>query len=121
MLRCQTEPDLRILSWNINGLHNKLADNDFINEISHHDIIILTETWITKRHHLNLDIPGFHGEHLFGNKSTDRNKGRTSGAISLYCKHSLKNMVEVVEKLQCGIMWIKLSRDLFYFNEDVYL
>ena len=37
-----------ILSWNINGLPNKLAGSDFIDEISHHDIIILTETWLTK-------------------------------------------------------------------------
>ena len=70
---------------------------------------------------MNLDIPGFHSEHLFGNKSTDTNKGRTSGGISLYYKHSLECKLEVVERLQCGIMWIKLSRDLFDFNEDVYL
>ena len=50
-----------------------------------------------------------------------RKKGRCSGGISLYYKSELKNHITVLEKQQCGIIWIKLSSTLFPFAEDVYL
>ena len=36
--------DKRVLSWNINGLGNKMADPDLLTFIREYDIIFLTET-----------------------------------------------------------------------------
>ena len=50
--------ELRIISWNVNGLRKKLDDVDFIDYIKQHDIILLSETWLSKRHRENLSIQG---------------------------------------------------------------
>ena len=46
-------------------------------------------------------------------------KCRESGRISLYCRNHLRKYVTIVAKNQYGVIWIKLSKELFYFNEDV--
>ena len=77
---------MKILTWNMNGLSRKIQDQDFIHEINNYDIIILTETWLSKNTCVNLEIPKYNCKHLFGNKSRDTQKGRYSGGISLYYK-----------------------------------
>ena len=37
---------LRFGVWNIEGLHRKLNDTDFLSKIDHFDFISLVETWI---------------------------------------------------------------------------
>ena len=36
---------LRFGVWNIEGLHGKLNDTDFLSKINHFDSISLVETW----------------------------------------------------------------------------
>lgn len=76
---------------------------------------------MTKKDILNLDIQGYTCEHIFGNKSAGAKKGRFSGGISIYYKNCLKGKIKVLEKNQVGIMWIKISNDVFFFDEDVYI
>jgi hypothetical protein len=57
---------------------------------------------------------------LFGNKSTNTRKGRFSDGISIYYKQYLKDKIKIIEKHQNGIVWIKLCKTLFDFEEDVY-
>ena len=83
--------------------------------------MLLNETWISNNDHLNLDIGGYISEHIFGNKSIGTRKGRYSGGISIYYKNSLKDKIKVVEKHQIGILWLKISKDIFSFNQDVYI
>jgi len=104
----------------VNGLSRKLADPDFIDIITDYDIILLTETWISKNTNLNLNINNYTCIHLYGNKSPNVKKGRYSGGISIYYKNQLKNDLEIVEQNQCGIVWLKLKSNLFDHNEDVY-
>ena len=105
----------------MNGLARKLIDTDFLDIIRSYDIIILQETWLSSYSHFNLNIQGYESEHLFGNKSVNTRKGRYSGGISIYFKSKLKGKIQIVEKEQCGIMWIKLCKTLFTFDSDVYI
>ena len=70
---------------------------------------------------MNLDIKGYIHDYIPGNKSKRTRKGRYSGGISVYYKSELKSHITVLEKLQCGIIWIKLSSELFPFEDDVYI
>ena len=87
------------------GLIRKLADPDFIEYISDYKLLLFTETWLSPHTHFNLQLNGFCSEHLFGNKGTRVRKGRYSGGVSIYYKCDLKRNIQVIEKLQCGIIW----------------
>ena len=54
-------------------------------------------------------------------KVTESKKRRQSGGISVYFREELKDKISIVEKNDFGIIWIKLSNEVFHFNEDVYL
>ena len=68
-----------------------------------------------------MDINGYCCEHIHGNKSKNTRKGRYSGGISFYYKTKFKKYIKVMEKQQSGIIWVKLSNELFPFEEDVYI
>ena len=70
--------------------------------------MFLSETWISKNDSINLDIEGYLSTHISGNKSQRTRKGCYSGGISVYYKTDLKNYVTVLEKQQCGIIWLKV-------------
>ena len=53
----------------MNGLVRKLTDTEFLEYISQYDIIFLSETWISKKDQLKLEINGYKSVHIFGNKS----------------------------------------------------
>ena len=112
---------MNVISWNVNGLKRKLGDYDFLEYISSYDLIFLSETWISNKDNINSDINGYNSEHLFGNKSKNTTKGRYSGGIAFYYKNELKNFITIVEKQQFGLIWVKISADLFPFDENVYL
>ena len=84
-------------------------------------MLLLSETWIGKSENSNLDIEGYSCEHIFGNKSRGTKKGRFSGGISVYYKNCYRDKIHVIEKHQCGILWLKIQNDVFLFNEDVYI
>ena len=65
---------MNVISWNVNGLKRKLGDYDFLEYISSYDLIFLSETWISNKDKINLDINGYNSEHLFGNKSKNTTK-----------------------------------------------
>jgi len=92
-----------------------------LNLISEYDIAFLSETWISENTFLNLNVNDYCCEHILGNKSYNTRKDRYSGGISVYYRNHLRKYVTIVEKNQYGVMWIKLSKELFSFNEDVYV
>ena len=51
--------EIRVLSWNINGLGNKMADPDFLTCIREYDMIFLTATM--KGNYNTLVLPGYPG------------------------------------------------------------
>ena len=105
----------------MNGLARKLTDTAFLDIINSHDIVILQETWLSSNSHFNLNIQGYECEHVYGNKSVNTRKGRYSGGLSIYFKSKFKDKIQILEKHQCGIIWIKLCKTLFSFDTDVYI
>ena len=104
-------------------MKRKLSDLDFIERINENDadIYMFSETWLSSSEQLNLDIQGYTCDHLYGNKSAGAKRGRYSGGISIYYKNYLKNSIHIVEKNQCGVVWVKIQNDVFSFQEDVYI
>ncbi|MEW8545253.1 MAG: reverse transcriptase family protein, partial [Candidatus Thiodiazotropha sp.] len=89
--------------------------------ISKHDLVFLNETWISSTENINLELNGYCSEHISGNKSKNTKKGRFSGGISFYYKTELRKHIQIIEKNQFGIIWVKISSELFSFQEDIYL
>ena len=77
------------------------------------------ETWLASNEFVNLEIQGYKSIHIFGNKSPRAKKGRYSGGISLYFRDYLSDKIKIMEQKQCGILWVKILRDIFNLNEDV--
>ena len=111
---------LKVLSWNIHGLCRKFTFR-FFEYVNDFDILLFSETSLSSKTSSNLDINGYFSQHIFGNKSPGTVKGRYSGGISLYAKNYLKNKIKIVEQNQNGVLWIKLSSDLFTFKEYVFI
>ena len=105
----------------MNRLIRKLSDPDFLDYINSYDIVILSETWLSHKSAYNLNIEGYEAVHLYGNKSPQTRRGRYSGGISVYYISYLSSKVYIVEKQQCGIIWLKLCRCLFHFDSDIFL
>lgn len=101
----------------------KLADVDFIQYVNNFDILVFNETWLTKNEFLSLDIQGYCCEHIFGNKSAGVKKGRYSGGLSIYYKTWLKDKIKVtvVEQIKLVLFGLKFLKDIFSFNQDVYI
>ena len=59
---------MRTIVWNVNGLHRKLADTDFLDFLKFYDIVFLSETWASEKHLTNLSIQGFKSVHVFDKK-----------------------------------------------------
>ena len=68
--------------WNVNGLHRKLADTDFLDFLKSYYIVFLSEIWASEKHLTNLSIQGFESVHVFGQK--------VSGGLAVYYKNELK-------------------------------
>ena len=83
--------ELNMISWNINGLQRKICDTDFVDIIQSHDIIILSQTLISKNSCYNLDIKAYRVFHLYGNKSINKTKGRYSGGIYINYKSDISD------------------------------
>ena len=78
---------LKLLCLNVNGLDRKISDVEFLEFLFQYDIILLQETWLSKNTNINLDLQGYIGVHMYGNKSPYTNKGRYSGGLTLYFRH----------------------------------
>ena len=68
-----------------------------------------------------LNIQGYCVKHLSDNKAKNTRKGRYSGGIYIYDKSNLYGKIEITQKHQNGIVWLKIDRALFYFNIDSYM
>ena len=76
--------------WNVNGLVRKINDVDFLDILDHYDLILLSETWISNKHTINLDIKGFESYHIFGQKTRGVKKEPYSGGLSVYFRSEFK-------------------------------
>ena len=88
--------NLKIMSYNIDGLLTKLQDFDFINFIESYDVVCLLETYmcdnVLPKHMFKSFLPVF-----FYPANLSSGYGRNSGGIIVLVKHKFKNIVSRIE------------------------
>ena len=108
---------LSIVTWNVNGLSEKLKDDEFIRIISNNDMICLTETWTSVQS--NIKLKGYKSVHRIRHKH--RRKGRRSGGIIFYYHKRLSIGIKEIPKTHEDLLWLKLDSNFFGFKNDLYL
>ena len=108
--------NLKILSFNVDGLDSMLLDPEFMDLAQDHDICILTETM--RKDDTKLNIENFWDFSLVRPKTSKI--GRYSGGITLLIKTPLRPGIKIVHRSE-GIVWFRLNKEFFNFNEDLYI
>ena len=109
-----------ICHWNIEGFKNsitsKFSDREFINELRKHDIVALTETHAGPNVDLTVD-----GYFTYCTSRAKHPKARKfSGGIAVLIRDHLRGGIEIL-RTSSDLVWVKLNRDFFRFQEDVYI
>lgn len=104
--------------WNVRGLGNTLVDEDFLNTINDYDFLLFTETWFSKKSYVN--IKGYSVFNCPRPKCNKRAK-RNSGGIAIYYRDCYVDKIQLVKSDNRGIIWVKLLKQYFGFDKDVYL
>ena len=93
------------LTWNINGIADKLGDPDIHTFIKKYDVIALLETMKDK--HYEIDIPGFINWH-FARESRHKNAKRASGGFLVLVKQHLNQYISV-EQTNQYVVWLSFK------------
>ena len=97
---------MTILCWNINGISDKLGDQELVNVIKNHDILVFLETLKDKNYSVN--IPGYISNHFaYGKRS--KNAKRASGGMLVLIKDIYKNHISVDMVSEISV-WLKISK-----------
>ena len=108
--------NIKILSFNVEGLDSMLLDPEFLDLASDHDICLLSETMRKDDSKLNLD--NFWDFSLVRPKTAE--VGRNSGGLTLLVKTPLRSGIKIAHTSE-GILWIRLDKTFFNFDEDFYI
>ena len=95
--------DISILSWNINGIGDKLGEIDIHNFLKEHDVIVLLETMKGKLY--NVYIPGYVTCHF---ARPLRHKIRKEGGFLVLIKQKLKECATVSQTNEY-VVWLIFS------------
>ena len=107
------------MCWNIEGLKNKLYDDDFVNFLKSFDIFGLTETWSCDQTELRDVFNQYFC--LFCPAKKDKNFGRPMGGVAVYLKNYLKIYIhQLVPDCNFGI-FIQISKTVFGTDRDIVL
>ena len=79
--RQNTDSSLKLCSWNIGGLRDKLQNEDILNFVLGFDIVWLLET----KYYFNVQVPGFT---IYHNVSRE---GYHRGGVMMLVKHTIMN------------------------------
>ena len=115
----QLTNSLTFLSWNVDGLWNKLADPDFMEYVSSFDVVCLFETF--------LNITFFPPEKWANFCSFScpavklSHQGRSSGGIVVLIRKEYFDFVSRVDVSCDQVLVLKLAKSLFETHCDVFL
>ena len=98
---------IRVLSWNINGLGNKMTDPDLFTFIRNYDIIFFIETM--KGNDFTLSIPGYKFHHV-SRKLKHKNACRASGGIGILISNKYANLTRI-DHTYDYLVWLTLATD----------
>jgi len=104
----------------VDGVTNKLTDNDFVKYITSYEIIGLTETWIGGNNDMNFtDYLSNYVPYVLDALPISSH-GRCSGGIVLLVRHSL-NLFVKWSKICENVVFILLDKKLFNLEKDLLL
>jgi len=114
-----------LLFWNIDGVkykignasYSKLDDDENINELSQHDILLFVETHSS--HKDQLDMDGYRAVKNVRPKSKTSNK--FYGGLAILTKHSIRKGIKYLPITSTEFMWIKLDQTFFNIEKDLYI
>ena len=108
--------NLKLLSFNVEGLDSILLDPNFLDMINKHDICILTETMRKDDSKLNLN--GFWDFSLVRPK--EKKAGRYSGGITILVKSPLRKGIKIAHSSE-GFVWLRLFQNMFKMKNDLFI
>ena len=106
---------IRVLSWNINGLANKMADPDLIAFINDYDIIFLIETM--KSNDFEMIIPGYKFHHV-SRKFKHKNASRASGGIGILVSSKYDKLTRINSTYD-HLVWLTLTTNCCQKNTKI--
>ena len=98
---------IRVLSWNINGLGNKMTDPDLFTFIRNYDITFFIETM--KGNYFTLAIPGYKF-HNVSRKLKHKNACRASAGIGILISNKYANSTRI-DHTYDYLVWLTLATD----------
>ena len=112
--------NLKFGCWNIHCLKTKLfdksKDESFISNIDSYDILELLETKMNRQD--VIDFGKYHSVSIF--RSEEKNTC-ISGGIAILVNPLIKKGVSILERKCSEIQWLKLSKEFFGFENDIFL
>ena len=114
---------LTCISWNIEGLGNKLKDQTIATMITPYDIVTLQETHtsIKNEDSLYTSLDGFVSIIKHSSKHSQAKGGRGSGGLMFLCKEYLYPFVKETKSNNSYTSWIKLSKEAFGWGKDLFI
>ena len=104
--------EIRKLSWNINGLGNKMADPDLLEFIREYDIIFLTETM--KGNDYTLVLPEYQFYHVSGSFK-HKNASRASGGIGILKANKFEKHTRI-DSTYDHLVWLTVTTKYYQKN-----
>ena len=105
---------LKIGSWNVRGLLDKIDDPNFRQQIAKLDICFLMETWCCS----NISIDG---KYVYTKRARKEKKhGHASGGIILIIDSKLRSGIKIVKETGYGV-WIKLCKHSLNLKQNLYM
>lgn len=109
-----------ILTWNIDGITNKLNDKDFINYLLSFDIFCVLETWLQT---LSDDISSMFSGHIciFVPAKKLSRFGRAMGGIILFINKTYEKYIRNIE-ISCEFgIFLKVKKEFLQLDKDLIL
>ena len=115
---CKAKPpeNIKLLSFNVEGLKPKLEDPNFLEFVNNYDISILTETW--KSEPTKINIEGFWDYSQVRPKH--KNAIRHSGGITILARYNIRPGLKLIEDTE-GFLWFCLKKSFFKIENDIYI
>ena len=111
---------ISLCHWNIEGFksskYSKFQDKEFIDEITKHDVIALTETHAGKGD--NLGVEGY--TTFLSCRGKHKKARKHSGGVAILVRNYLIRGVEIFRS-SSDLMWVRLDKQFFEFKEDLYV
>ncbi len=95
----ESQSSIRIASWNINGVCDKLIQPSVLSVLLQYDVVFLNET----KTDVEIRVPGFVSHQSIMSGATNR------GGVCLLLKHHLKSSVLSIDTASIDQVWLRLS------------